>query len=77
MNRVFSKNVVIITLLLMFGGVIAAQDNSLNTISPEQKLYEFSVIYRELYYNFANMDNCHGIDYRQPLPRIYPCNCSD
>ena len=34
MNRVFSKNV-IITLLLMFGGVIAAQDNSLNTISRE------------------------------------------
>lgn len=74
MNRVFLKNVVIIILLLMFGGVIAAQDNNLNTISPEQKLYEFSVIYRELYYNFANMDNCHGIDidslYREYIPVI-------
>lgn len=64
----------IIILLFIFYGKIAAQDNSLNTISREQKLYEFSVIYRELYYNFANMANCPDVDidslYRKYIPII-------
>ncbi|MDR2409263.1 MAG: hypothetical protein LBE13_14265, partial [Bacteroidales bacterium] len=33
-----------------------------NKISKEQKIYELSVIWKELSYNFANMDNCHGLD---------------
>ncbi|MCL2131810.1 MAG: S41 family peptidase [Lentimicrobiaceae bacterium] len=34
----------------------------INRISKEQKLYELSVVWKELSYNFANMDNCPNVD---------------
>ena len=41
---------------------IAQKKNNINRISKAQKLYELSVIWKELSYNFANMDNCQGLD---------------
>ena len=34
----------------------------INRISKEQKLYELSVIWKELSYNFANKDNCPNVN---------------
>jgi len=43
---------------------IFTQNDSLDIcrISEEQKIFEFSKIYKELYYNFANMSDCPEIN---------------
>ena len=38
-----------------------AQTTEINRIDKEQKLYELSVVWKELSYNFANMDNCPNV----------------
>jgi C-terminal processing protease CtpA/Prc len=60
---------------LFFAVIICkAQKNDIHRISKEQKVYEISVIWKELSYNFANMDNCPGLDldslYRAYIPIV-------
>jgi C-terminal processing protease CtpA/Prc len=54
--------------------VCEAQKSVINSITKEQKIYEFSMIWKELSYNFANMDNCPGLDldslYRAFIPIV-------
>ena len=33
-----------------------------NTLTPEQKAYELSLVWKEMSYNFANMDHCQGLN---------------
>jgi len=47
--------------LLAFCSNATAQ-TGINRISKEQKLYELSVVWKELSYNFANMDNCPNVN---------------
>jgi len=51
-----------IFVLLMCHYCVIAQISGMNRIGKEQKLYELSVIWKELSYNFANMDNCTNIN---------------
>jgi C-terminal processing protease CtpA/Prc len=54
--------------------VTAKGNKNICQISKEQKLYELSVIWKELSYNFANMDNCPLINldslYQAYIPLI-------
>jgi len=60
--------------LLLCSGVIFAQEPDIYRISKEQKAYEFAVVWKELSYNFANMDNCPNVNldslYREYIPII-------
>ncbi len=63
------------TFILFFTNYIGlAQKKAINLITKEQKLYELSMVWKELSYNFANMDNCPGLDidslYRAFIPII-------
>jgi len=57
---------------LYFGGI--AQPTEINRINKEQKLYELSVVWKELTYNFANMDHCPNVNldslYREYMPIV-------
>jgi len=72
MNHFKVKNLVLILMLITY--VIAFPQKGLRKISKEQKLYEFSVVWKELSYNFANMDNCPGLNidslYRAYIPVV-------
>jgi len=63
-------------LIIIFGVVSMSlfTQNSLANIRKDQKMYELSVIWKELSYNFANMDNCPGLNldslYRAYLPIV-------
>ena len=50
------------------------QAQELSTIPAEQKAYELSVLWKEMSYNFGNIDNCPGLDidslYRAFLPKV-------
>ncbi len=61
MRNIIALNV-IISLFLVACSPSANQVNDIYRINREQKLYELSVIWKELSYNFANMDNCSGLD---------------
>src|SRR5690606_35928277 len=39
-----------------------AQKKDINRISKEQKVYELSYVWKELSYNFDNMDNCPNVN---------------
>ena len=45
-----------------------------NTLTPEQKAYELSLVWKEMSYNFANMDHCQGLNvdslYAAYIPKI-------
>jgi len=66
----------LVALLVMAGGVkMHGQEASeINQISAEQKVYELSVLWKEMSYNFGNMDNCPGLDidslYRAFIPKV-------
>ena len=51
-----------------------AQHPAVSTVTPEQKVYELSLIWREMSYNFDNMNNCMDLDadslYRAFLPIV-------
>jgi hypothetical protein len=57
-NKVLSIIAITVFALVFCGSSIAQKKNNINRIDKEQKLYELSVIWKELSYNFANMDNC-------------------
>lgn len=69
------KKITVVIFLLMTGSSFSfAQIDSLNSISKDQKVYELSMFWKELSYNFANMDNCPGLDmdclYRAYIPIV-------
>ncbi len=56
-----SKKIILVILLFVNIMIIIAQ-KSLNSVSKEQKLFELSTVWKEISYNFANMDNCQGLN---------------
>jgi len=56
------KKIIGVLFLMTFWYYGIAQTTSMKRISKEQKLYELSVVWKELTYNFANMDNCPTIN---------------
>ncbi|MEJ5268457.1 MAG: S41 family peptidase [Bacteroidales bacterium] len=54
----------IISFLVLISLQLFAQvnENNLYRISQEQKIFEFSTIYKELYYNFANFNDCPEVN---------------
>ena len=77
-NRIMkaTRITALVALLVMAGGVkMHGQEASeINQISAEQKVYELSVLWKEMSYNFGNLDNCPGLDidslYRAFLPKV-------
>ena len=68
------KPILILILLCASNQYFRAQEPDIHRISAEQKAYELSVVWKELSYNFANMDNCPDVNldslYRAYLPII-------
>ena len=60
-------------LLLLPLGFLLGQEVP-NTLTPEQKAYELSMVWKELSYNFANMEHCQGLNmdslYAAYIPKI-------
>lgn len=55
------KNIISIYLVLLCLSNFA-QKKDINRISKEQKVYELSYVWKELSYNFDNMDNCPNVN---------------
>ena len=70
------KNLVTISLTLLLP-FLAQSQPILNTLTPDQKAYELSLIWREMAYNFDNMDHCAEVDadslYRAFVPLRGEC----
>jgi Periplasmic protease len=72
------KNIIIASLVIFLlsactsinGTEQVKKNKDICRISEEQKLYELSVVWKELSYNFANMNNCPGLD-MDSLYRVY------
>jgi len=58
MNNLHKKSAIAVVLFLLTFCYKATAQTGINRISKEQKMYELSVVWKELSYNFANMDNC-------------------
>ena len=60
--------------LLFFLILTSCSNKQFNSLSKEQKMYEFSTIWKEVSYNFANFDNCPQVNfdslYLDYLPKI-------
>ena len=73
-NFRYMKTITSIFFLLMLCYCSMAQPTGINRIDKEQKLYELSLIWKELTYNFANMDNCPDVHldslYRKYIPIV-------
>ena len=68
------NNIIKLTLLLLLPlGFLLGQEVP-NTLTPEQKAYELSMAWKELSYNFANMEHCQGLNmdslYAAYIPKI-------
>lgn len=68
------NNIIKTTLLLLLPlGFVKGQEVP-NTLTPEQKAYELSMAWKELSYNFANMEHCQGLNmdslYAAYIPKI-------
>ena len=68
------NNIIKTTLLLLLPlGFLLGQEVP-NTLTPEQKAYELSMAWKELSYNFANMEHCQGLNmdslYAAYIPKI-------
>jgi carboxyl-terminal processing protease len=54
--------------------LLVLSQSNFHKIHQEQKIYELSVVWKELSYNFANMDNCPGLNmdslYRAYIPLV-------
>ena len=70
------KIILITAILCICYTTIFSQEEKqdIHRICEEQKIFEFSQIYKELYYNFANMDNCPEINidslYFSYIPKV-------
>jgi len=68
------NTIIKLTLLLLLPlGFLLGQEVP-NTLTPEQKAYELSMAWKELSYNFANMEHCQGLNmdslYAAYIPKI-------
>ena len=68
------NNIIKTTLLLLLPlGFLLGQEVP-NTLTPEQKAYELSMAWKELSYNFANMEHCQELNmdslYAAYIPKI-------
>lgn len=54
--------IIIFILAVSFSALAQEDENNFKKISKEQKVFEFSTIYKELYYNFANFNDCPDVD---------------
>ena len=72
MTRIYA----LLALLLMASGVTmqGQEATDINQISSEQKVYELSMLWKEMSYNFGNMDNCPELDidslYKTFIPMV-------
>ena len=69
-----NKSVFKLALLFMLPlGFVKGQEIP-NTLTPEQKAYELAMVWKEMSYNFANMDHCQGVNmdslYAAYIPKI-------
>lgn len=68
-----SVTINLLCLFLLCQGLVMGQ-NIPNTLSPEQKAYELSLIWKEMSYNFDNMNHCPELDidslYRAFIPIV-------
>lgn len=66
--------IIVVALLGIVVQVNAQEPTEMNRISAEQKVYELSMLWKEMSYNFGNIDNCHGLDvdslYRAFIPKV-------
>lgn len=62
------------TLCFLCSTLFAQKQKDCNKISSEEKMYELSIIWKEISYNFGNMDNCPNLDldslYRAYIPLV-------
>ena len=69
-----NNTVIKLTLLLLFPLGIAWGQEVPNTLTPERKAYELAMVWKELSYNFANMEHCQGLNmdslYAAYIPKI-------
>ena len=67
------KKLITISLTLFLPFLLQSQPLP-NTLTPDQKAYELSLIWREMAYNFDNMDHCAEVDadslYRAFVPVV-------
>lgn len=68
------KKLITIALSLLLLPFLAQSQPLPNTLTPDQKAYELSLIWREMAYNFDNMDHCAEVDadslYRAFVPVV-------
>jgi len=68
------KSILILFLFCAYNQYFSAQEQDIYRISAEQKAYELSVVWKEISYNFANMDNCPDVNldslYRAYIPLV-------
>ncbi len=73
-----NKRLLIIFALIFVGcsssQIFAQVSTDINRIHAKQKAYELSVLWKEISYNFGNMNNCERLDidslYRAYLPKV-------
>lgn len=68
------KSLFALVLMGVFLQISAQEPTEINRIPVEQKVYELSVLWKELSYNFGNIDNCPRLDmdslYRAYIPKV-------
>ena len=68
------NNIIKLTLLLLLPFSFVWAQEVPNTLTPEQKAYELAMVWKEMSYNFANMDHCQGLNmdslYAAYIPKI-------
>jgi C-terminal processing protease CtpA/Prc len=69
-----NNNLIKSTLLLLLPFSFVWGQEVPNTLTPEQKTYELSMVWKEMSYNFANMEHCQGLNmdslYAAYIPKI-------
>ena len=69
-----NNNIIKLTLLLLLPFSFVWAQEVPNTLTPEQKAYELSLIWKEMSYNFDNMNHCPELDmdslYRAFVPVV-------
>ena len=69
-----NNTVIKLALLLLLSFSFVWGQEVPNTLTSEQKAYELSMVWKEMSYNFANMDHCQGVDmdslYAAYIPKI-------
>ena len=68
------NNIIKTTLLLLLPFSFVWAQEVPNTLTSEQKAYELSMVWKEMAYNFDNMDHCAEVDadslYRAFVPVV-------